>query len=418
MAKRTSSTSKSGGSKSSRPRSTSRPSRTISSSVSRPSGSRPKRGQSRSKPSTMPASRQATVSRPTTAATDANAQRLAALQTNWQRVAGMMALTSLFDTLDDVTGNLDTITHRLGDVRARGYRFGRDWEDRVDQLNDRWPGQHSQATRLLQNEQRTFQRASSEVDQLLQRAARNAGLISSAESRIRSLESSARSAETRVRQTFDATTKQLGELQQEVAGAQFVLDAMDGASFELYPDEHAYAACNCTWVSDQQEPEGLLFLTDARLIFEQRQEIAKRKILFITTEKELIQEKLWESPVGAVVELEAEDEKAFLRRKEMLTLRFSERTREIPGDITLQLKGTDNETWRGLIRSAKSGQIETDRFGAPAPEEQLSAEVTQEAVEDEGELPTICPNCNAPLPAIFKGMQQVSCDYCGTTVNV
>lgn len=357
-------------------------------------------------------------SRPVSTAGDAQAQRLSVVHTNWQRVAGTLALASLFDVLDDVTGGLDSLSQELADVRARGYRFGRSWETQLGSLNDRWPQQRSQATRLLQNEQQTLQRAANDIDMLLQRAARNAGLIATAESRIRSLESNARSAESRVRQTFDATTQQADALQQEISEAQFVLDALDAASFELFPDEHAIAACRSTWTSDQQEPEGFLFLTDARLIFEQRQEIAKKKILFITTQKELIQEKLWEAPVGAVEELEAEDQKAFLKRKELLTLRFSERTREIPGDITLQLQGADNDTWRGLIRRAKSGQIDGDRFGAPAPDEQLSAQLEQETAETEKELPTICSNCNAPLPPVFKGMQQVTCDYCGTTINI
>lgn len=351
-------------------------------------------------------------------ATDAQAQRLSAVQNNWQRVAGTVALASLFDVLDDVTGDLDSLSQKLADVRARGYRFGRDWETQLGSLNDRWPQQRSQATRLLQNEQRTLQRGASDIDTLLQRAARNAGLISTVESRIRALESNARSAETRVRQTFDATTEQADALQQEISEAQFVLDALDASSFDLFPDEHAITACRSIWVSDQQEPEGFLFLTDARLIFEQRQEIATKKVLFITTKKELIQEKLWESPIGAVEELEAEDQKAFLRRKEMLTIRFSERTREIPGDITLQLQGADNDTWRGLIRQAKSGQIEGDRFGAPPPDEQLSAQLEQEIAKPEKELPTVCPNCNAPLPPVFKGMSQVTCEYCGTTTNI
>ena len=411
--KRSRSSANSGGSKSSRPKSssTSRPSRTLSSSVSGSKSSSKSSSNIRRSGSTTP-------NRTVSTATDAQAQRLSAVQNDWQRVAGTLALASLFDVLDDVTGDLNNLSQKLADVRARGYRFGRDWETQLGSLNDRWPQQRSQATRLLQNEQRTLQRGASDIDTLLQRAARNASLIPTAESRIRALESSARSAETRVRQTFDATTQQADTLLQEINKAQFVLDALDASSFDLLPDEHAIAACRSIWVSDQQEPEGFLFLTDARLIFEQRQEIAKKKILFITTQKELIQEKLWESPIGAVEELEAEDQKAFLKRKEMLTIRFSERTREIPGDITLQLQGTDNETWRSLIRRAKSGQIDGDRFGAPAPDEQLSAQLEQESTEPEKELPTVCPSCNAPLPPIFKGMSQVTCEYCGATTNI
>ena len=33
----------------------------------------------------------------------------------------------------------------------------------------------------------------------------------------------------------------------------------------------------------------------------------------------------------------------------MLTLRFTERSRDLPSDVTLRLKGADNDEWRGRI---------------------------------------------------------------------
>ncbi|MDF1514980.1 MAG: hypothetical protein P1S60_14310, partial [Anaerolineae bacterium] len=297
------------------------------------------------------------------------ASRLAAARANWDRVAGGVALAALFDTLDDVTHNLDVLSQKMGDVRARGYRFGRAWEEQIASIQMRWPEQRQISLRLLEDQRNVLQRSARDVEQLLQQAARNAGMIATAESRILSFQQSVNAAESRVRNTFDTTQRQAFQLQKELDDAVFVLDAMDNASFDLLPDEHAVAACKATWSSDPDEPEGLLFLTDARLIFEQRQEIATKKVLFVTTQKKLVQELMWDSPIGAVEELESEDQKAFLRRKEMLTLRFSERTRDIPSDVTLQLAGADNETWTGLIRRAKSGQIDADRFGAPPPEE-------------------------------------------------
>jgi len=223
--KRSTSSASSSGSKSSRSKSssTSRSNRTLSSSVS---GSKSSSKSSQN----ISGSGSTTPNRTVSTATDAQAQRLSAVQNNWQRVAGTLALASLFDVLDDVTGDLDSLSQKLADVRARGYRFGRDWETQLGSLTDRWPQQRSQATRLLQGEQRTLQRGASDIETLLQRAARNAGLIATAESRIRALESNARSAETRVRQTFDATTQQADALQQEISQAQFVLDALDASS--------------------------------------------------------------------------------------------------------------------------------------------------------------------------------------------
>ena len=397
--------------------SSNRPARQISSSVGSTSNSRPKTGKSVNKTSPRPSN--TSTARPSVSSqSDMTASRLAMARNNWDRVASGVALATLFDALDDVSQNIDVLGQKMGDVRARGYRFGRDWEEKITSMQMRWPEQQQISMRLINEQRGVLQRSAREVEQILQQAARNAGMIGSAESRIASFQQSVTTAENRVRNTFDTTKQQTWQLQKELDDALFVLDSLDNASFDLLPDEHGIAACKAVWSSDPGEPEGLLFLTDARLIFEQRQEVATKKVLFITTQKKLVQELLWDSPIGAVDELESEDQKAFLKRKEMLTLRFSERTRDIPSDVTLQLVGAENETWTGLIRRTKSGQIDTERFGAPPPEEQLAAEIEAEIQEPDKELPTACPNCKAPLPALFKGMKQVECEYCGAVVNI
>jgi hypothetical protein len=337
---------------------------------------------------------------------------------NWDRIAGAAALATLFDALDDVSHNLDILDQKLSDVRARGYRFGRDWDGIIESLRLRWPEQRQISMRLLEDQRRVLERSAREVEQMLQQAARIPSQLGTAESRIASFQGSVLAAENRVRGTFDSVQQQAWKVQKEMDDAVFVLDAIDNASFDMLPDEHGIAACKAIWTSDPEEPEGLLYLTDGRVIFEQHQEVATKKVLFVTTQKKLVQEMLWDSPIGAVDELESEDQRKFLRRKEMLTLRFNERTRDTPSDVTLQLIGTDNETWSSLIRRAKSGQIDAERFGAPPPEEQLAAEIEAEVMETEKELPTQCPNCNAPLPQVFKGMKQIECEYCGAVVNI
>jgi hypothetical protein len=350
--------------------------------------------------------------------TDEMVSRLASVRTNWERVAGAVALASLHESIEKVTNRVDTVGRDLEALRSRGYRYGRDWETQLTTVRRRWPQQRGQALQLLEKERRVLESSSRDVEMMLQRANRDMGLIATAESRVSDLERNVSQAETRVRQTFDGIEKQADELAQAIEGAKFVLDSLDSACFQLVPDEHPIAACKASWTSDPQAPEGLLFLTDARVVFEQRQEIAKKKVLFITTQKELVQSKLWEAPVGSIDDVEIEDQKAFLQRKEMMTLRFNQRTREIPSDITLQLRGTTNEEWRTLLRKAKTGEIEGDRFGAPPPKEQLAAQVEAEVTEPAKELPTVCPSCNAPLPAIFKGMKQVRCDYCDAAINL
>jgi len=352
---------------------------------------------------------------------DIHAQKLASARTRWERLAGLVALGALFDQLSSVTAEVDGLNNEIAELRTRGYRFGRTMEERATTLKSRWPQQKASANRLLQDQRNVLQNAANETQRLLGQAERNAGLLDTVDSRLWALENQVNEAQRNVRSVFDNTEQEINKLQAEVRRVQKMLDALDHASFDLLPNEHGVAACEAKWISDNQQPEGMLFLTDSRVIFEQREERVIKKKLF-SSEKELVQQKLWDTPVGAITELEMEDKKSGLLglgRQELLTLRFAERTRELPSDATLHLKGgATNEEWLKMIRQAKSGQVEADLFGAPTPQEQLAAKIEAESTAPPAELPTRCPSCNAVLPPIYKGMKQVECGYCGTLINI
>jgi hypothetical protein len=362
-----------------------------------------------------------TSSATTPSPAEVHAQQLASARTRWDRLAGLVALGVLFDQLASVTAEVDGLDNEIAQLRARGYRFGRTMEERAATLKSRWPQQKSSANRLLQDQRNVLQNAANETQRLLGQAERNAGLMDTVDSRLWALENQINEAQRNVQGVFSSTEQGVNELQSEMRQVLAMLDALDSASFELLPDEHGVAVCKAQWVSDNQEPEGMLFLTDSRLIFEQREERVIKKKLF-SSEKELVQEKLWDTPVGAITDLQMDDKKSGLlglKRQELITLSFAERTRELPSDATLQLKGgATNEAWLALIRQVKSGQIAADLLGAPTPQESLAVQVEAEAAEPEAELPTRCPSCNATLPPIYKGMKQVECQYCGTVVNI
>jgi hypothetical protein len=260
-----------------------------------------------------------------------------------------------------------------------------------------------------------------EIEKLCDKSVLSDRGLNRLEDKLERLESQVDGAERDVRGAYDSLKEQLYELEREFRSVESLLDLLDTASFDLYPDENGVAACEATWTNHPEEPEGNLILTDGRLIFEQREKKAKKKMLFITTESELIQKVWWEAPVGIVEELEAEDKKKFLSRKELLHLRFSEYTGGLHGDVTLHLEGTTNEEWAGLIKRVKSGEIEADRYDAAA--EAAAAEAGPAAAEaappaPAKEIPTKCPACGGKLPTLVKGMRELVCEYCDTAVRV
>jgi hypothetical protein len=344
----------------------------------------------------------------TSTGTDAGAQILQ-LRSKWENLAGAVALAALLSELDSTRHTVESLESEIAGLRSRGYHYHSGWEEQAAALRARWPEQESDARRLVDDQRRRLQSSANSVEQLLRRAERQHSLAPQLDRRLSDLERQIDEAQRRVRGVFDSTESAANSLRGELHQARFVMDNIESASFDLYPEEHPIAACKAVWVSDREEPEGLLFLTDGRLIFEQREKKATKKILFIATEKELVQEMLWDSPIGNIEETESEDKRAFLKRKELLTLRFTERTRDLPSDATVRLKGSTNETWTSLIRRAKTGQLDTERI--ESPEEEAGEEISS------ADLPTVCPSCGGKLPPIFKGMREVTCDYCGTLVR-
>mgnify|MGYP000847474172 FL=1 len=319
-----------------------------------------------------------------------------------------------------MTSSVNALDEQISSLRARGYCFGRGWEDQAGALSAQWSAQRAQATRTLEGERQVLLSAVQEVSDLVDRASRQPALIETAEGRASNLESRIREAGYRVEGVFDKTKESVEQLRDELEGVEFLMDSLESASFKLYPEEHGAMVSKAAWLPKGTEAiEGLLFLTDSRLMFEQREEVATKKILFITTEKKLIQELLWQAPVGGVEVLEAQDKKAFLSHKEMLTLRLD--SNDAPPEVTVELKGADNEAWSRFIRRVQEGQLEAERYDvAPSAEAELSgaAEAPEAAAATSSSLPTRCPSCGAPFPTIYKGMQQITCGYCGAVTRL
>ena len=190
--------------------------------------------------------------------------------------------------------------------------------------------------------------------------------------------------------------------------ANIMLDALDEASFELLPNEHAVGMRRV----ETNSRKGVLFLTDQRIIFERRKKKAKKKRFFVTVKRELVKAVEWAAPVGAVKALSAEDTGGFIGigDKDLLTITFAD-VADVPEQVTVRfLKSSDNEAWaETIIPQVTSGKI---------VEEMVKKSAEKAKAFDTSNLPTTCPNCRANLPKIYRGMHQVACEYCGTLVNV
>ena len=171
-------------------------------------------------------------------------------------------------------------------------------------------------------------------------------------------------------------------------------------------------AAEAEWERDDEEgPDGLLFLTDQRLLFEQNEEIATDKLFgMITTKSEKVQELMLDIPVHQIEEIEHSERGGFLGvgRVEILELVLGPRAPV--SRARFELKEQDSADWAVWLKRVQTGEIDRDRDEAYRDE-------VEEAAERAAKFPTQCPSCFGALPEAPRGAERIYCPYCGVAVT-
>jgi len=331
------------------------------------------------------------------------------LQDQFGDLQESMLLTSAHNEMADIEMALSLLPAEIEELRTRGYVFRSFLENKVNVMSEQWEEMHDRVSREITRRTQELERDSDTAESALrQTMSGSASQVARARSAIDTLESKARAAQSAVEAIYEPLQQNVNQTRAQVEQIRWLLDEIDEASFQLYPAEDPITACQAQYMEREKEgPEGLLYLTDGRLIFERKEEVATKKVLFITTEKETVQELIFDVPIGQVEEVKASDKKKFLGHKEMLELLFAPEA-DLSG-ATLRLHGADNEEWVGLIGRVKSGEIAKERT---QPKDEAVVEAARAA-------PTKCTTCGATLDVeIVRGMQEITCEYCGTVIRL
>jgi hypothetical protein len=133
---------------------------------------------------------------------------------------------------------------------------------------------------------------------------------------------------------------------------------LDEAKFNLDEHEDLVMAVPTRWDKEgKDDPEGILYLTNRNLIYERKEKVATKKVLFVTTSKELVQEVLFSQTLENIKALKAVS-KGLFGHQDFMEVEFADRKL---GKISLHLNGQDSEHWVTLIERARSGEIEEER---------------------------------------------------------
>ncbi|HUN23444.1 MAG TPA: hypothetical protein PK299_09980 [Anaerolineales bacterium] len=336
-----------------------------------------------------------------------------AFERDVHKLQGLVQLQTVLDNLEDVQTNVQKLSTRLKQIREQGYVFHRSLESEAQALQRQWSGlqgnlrtQVQQQTQQLQPSMRVLESRLAQIAVQKNSEKPPQTLLASSKALADTLEKKAEAAEKTISGMYDQLNQQIQSLMYRLGQVEWMQTQLSEASFPLMEGECGIAAVKAVWCADTKEqpddPEGVLYLTDQRIIFEQKEEVATRKVLFITTAKKKVQEIEWALPLQTLESVQTR-KLGMLKNEDYLDLRFvppAERA-----SICLHI-WQPAEQWQALLNQAKAGELDSTRT-QPAP------------TPPARQLPSECPRCGASLPqTVMRGQQSLKCDYCGNEVRI
>jgi hypothetical protein len=184
--------------------------------------------------------------------------------------------------------------------------------------------------------------------------------LSAIQTAIDTLENRASAAEASIVGMFDALQGEVQKFAHHLDVLQEMLKDLAEASFQLLPTEGGVMAVKAVWAREGKEkkddPQGILYLTDQRLIIEQKEQVATKKVLFVATEKKLVQQLLFKAPLASITDIKTHKSGTF-KNEDNLDLKLKD---AFASEAHVHIWQDCNE-WMALINRVKAGDFDKDR---------------------------------------------------------
>lgn len=178
------------------------------------------------------------------------------------------------------------------------------------------------------------------------------------QTQVNKLSEQIRQAESDLERRFSEIQSRNSQAGTRLRNIHWALEQLAEAKFNLERDEHLVMAVQNRWDKEgKDDPEGVLYLTDRRMIFEQKEKVATKKVLFITTASEFIHQTLIDQPLNEIQSFEPQS-KGLFGHQDFLQLAFQDRKL---GQVAFHIDGQDSNEWAALIKKAHSGELAADR---------------------------------------------------------
>jgi uncharacterized coiled-coil protein SlyX len=341
---------------------------------------------------------------------------ISSLQSKVGDLQGSVRLTKARDAVEDLQTTINGLAQRIATLRTRGYAFEKDMENQAQSFVQSWtllyPNLQTQInmqSSALVNSLRPIEMQMPQLAAAASNPAAARGLLGSMQSAVKMLEDKVSATEKTIEGMYDQFNNQVYQFTKHLNEIEYLVTQLAEATFPLLPTEGGIAATKAVWCKTGKEqkgdPEGVLFMTDQRILFEQKEEIVTKKVLFVATEKQKVQKLQIECPVPLVDKVDT-SKQGLLKNEDHIEIRFASGA---PVETAHFHIWQDNATWQQLINRAKSKDFDKGRAVA----------IDQAAVDKVKAAPSQCPNCGGNITqVVMRGMDSIKCEYCGFVIRL
>jgi len=330
-------------------------------------------------------------------------------ESKFKELISKVKLSDLASDISQLGNDVTELPSAIEAVRDRGYAYRSYLEYKVDVLEEQWKDMDEDLNEWVENESEELEDELEQVEKLVERlteagiTTRAQRLLGRTQSAIEVLEEKIEAAEEHIEDQYETIQREVDNTKRQLNEINWIMDMKEEASFDFGAAEEVFLVAKAEWDDGKDKPDGLIFLTSQRLVFEQKEKTGKRFGMFGGKET---QDVLWETPIDTVEDAMASN-KGLLGGKDMVTLKLGSGAPY--AEIVVEVKGgVASKFWAKQIKRMATGNAEDERAIEPDPE----------MVERLKNAPTDCHVCGGKLPKIVEGQSEVECQYCGATIRI
>jgi hypothetical protein len=337
----------------------------------------------------------------------------AAVTTVRQRYTDLIKRVKMTDLVSETSqlGNaIEQLPESIEAVRDKGYKYHAYLEGKIEVLAKQWDDVNDKIEDWLDKEVEELEDDLARAEAYVTKLGIGDKVTSTTQmvsdklgAMLDTLEVQVKASEEKVRALYTEVSNESNKTQYVLTQIGRYLGWLEEAGFQLDTGEGLYMAAEAEWDDGKDKPEGFLFVTDRRLVFEQNEKTGKTFGMFGGKQTQQV---LWEVPVASITHVTPED-KGMFGGKDMMHMKMGSGAPY--AELTLEIKGgIDSKYWAQQIKRVVKGTIKAES----------SVEQDPELIERLRNAPTDCPNCGGILPKLAAGANEMTCKYCGAVVRI